>query len=95
MNTNQKKYIYIYITNIAHSFYAKNMMLQLKEFLLDVKIVENEMRIVFNHLTPLQKSAQFTKYCASLTTSVSSIDIIQPSQVVKVEVSRYCMTWEN
>jgi hypothetical protein len=76
-------------------FYAKNMMLQLKEFLLDVKIVENEMRIVFYHLTPLQKSAQFTKYCAPLKTSDSSIDIIQPSQVVKVEVSRYCMTWEN
>lgn len=76
-------------------FNAKNMMLQLKEFLLVVKIGENEMRIVFKHLTPLQKSAQFTKYCAPLKTSVSSIDIIQPSQIVKVEVSRYCMTWEN
>jgi len=49
LNEHKSKEKY-FIMTLLIVFMQKNVMLQLKEFLLVVKIVENEMRIVFNHL---------------------------------------------
>jgi hypothetical protein len=70
-------------------------MLQLKEFLLVVKIVENEMRIVFNHLTMLQKVHNSPNIMLLWRLQTHLLTSYNPPQVVKVEFPRYCMTSKN
>jgi hypothetical protein len=78
--------------DIGHSFYAKKRDVATQRILLVVKIVQNEMRIVFNHLTMLQKVHNSPNIMLLWRLQIHLLDIIQPPQVVKVE---YCKTSKN